>query len=163
LSVRIHELHYSNDFVGYACAISAITEIPILLVITRCYKKFGIIKIIIFAGLMMSLRMILCSQAAGIEMILAAQLLHGFTYMTVHYSTITYINDELPADSKSFGQSLLAVSQSGFGSIIGSIGGGYVSDAAGIAPAYALIGLSVLAVTMLSILAGFIRYRLKKA
>lgn len=161
LSLRIRELHYSNDFVGYACAIAAVTEIPILLVITKFYKKIGIIKIILFAGLLMSLRMILCSRAAGIEMILIAQLLHGLTFMTVHYSTITYMNDELPPDLKSFGQSLLAVFQSGFGSIIGSIGGGYISDVAGIAQAYAVIGFAILAITLLSILAGFIRYRLK--
>jgi MFS transporter, PPP family, 3-phenylpropionic acid transporter len=159
LSVRINQLHFSNDFVGYACGLAAITEIPILIVISKYYKKYGIINIILFAGFMMATRMIICSFATSIEVLLAAQLLQGFTYMTVHFSTITYINEDLPSNAKSFGQSLLAISQSGFGSILGSIGGGYVSNAVGIAPVFGIIGFSLLAISSVCVMGKFIRLK----
>lgn len=151
LGLRINELHYSNDFIGYASGLASLTEIPVLAMMPRCYKKFGIVNIILFAGFMLSARLIICFFATDIVMILASQLLQGFTYMTVHYSTINYINDNLPHNAKSFGQSLLAISQSGFGSMIGTFGGGCLSSAVGISPAFGIIGFSLLAISAVCI------------
>lgn len=147
MGIMINSLGCSNDFLGFTCGLAAITEIPVLLLMPRLYKRFGVVKIVIFAGLMMSARLIICSFAGDIAAVMAAQLLQGVSYMTVHYSTINYINDELPQNAKSFGQSLLAVSQSGFGSIIGSVGGGYLSGVAGISTSYGIIGFSLLAIS----------------
>lgn len=148
LSIRINALHYSNEFIGYSCGIAALTEIPVLVVMPKIYRKYSTASIIVFAGIMMAVRMIICSFAGSITGIFAAQLLQGFSYMTVHYSTVNFVNDELPPNAKSSGQGLLAVFQSGFGSIAGNLGGGSASNVIGITPVYGVIGFSLLAVSL---------------
>jgi predicted MFS family arabinose efflux permease len=61
---------------------------------------------------------------------------------------VTYINREIPATHKAVGQSVLVIAQSGISSILGNIGGGYVSEWLGIRQTYLLIAGIVFAVTI---------------
>ena len=67
--------------------------------------------------------------------------------MPVTYSAITYINNRMPVEYKTSGQSLLALVQAGAGNITGSILGGVLSDRFGIGHSYFIFALVAFAAT----------------
>jgi len=149
IGVYIKNMHYSSFYIGLAMCISAASEVPILLCIQRRYVKFGAINILIFSGFMMGLRMLILFFASNIAMVLLSQVLQGVTYMTLHYSTIMFMNEHAPWNMKSTSQSLLAVFQAGFGSILGSIGGGYFCGRVGISATYGYFSASLFILTLI--------------
>lgn len=150
LSMRVRELNFSNDFVGYCFGLAALTEVPVIIVMPKLYRRFGHHRMLYTAGLATALRLIICLFASDIKLIIAAQLLQGLAYMTVYYATVTYVSENLPDDAKSFGQGLLAVAQTGFGSILGCVGGGLICNNLSITTGYGIFGFLVLFVTVTS-------------
>jgi PPP family 3-phenylpropionic acid transporter len=154
--MRVRELNFSNDFVGYCFGLAALTEVPVIIIMPRLYRKLGHYKMLFTAGFATALRLIICLFASDIKLIIAAQLLEGLAYMTVYFATVTYVSENLPDDSKSFGQGLLAVAQTGFGSILGCVGGGLIGNSAGITTGYGIFGFLILIVTVVSMTAKYI-------
>lgn len=141
----------SGTLLGIALCASSISEVPVLILITKFSRQFdriNIVTIITAAGLLLGLRMLLYFFAQNIGMIILAQTMQGITSMTIFYSMVTYINREIPATHKAVGQSALVIAQSGISSILGNIGGGYVSEWLGIRQTYLLIAGIVFAVTI---------------
>jgi len=64
--------------------------------------------------------------------VLALQILHGFIFIVLAYSMATYINNEMPPELKASGQTVNSVIGLGISRIIGSTGGGVISDLIGI-------------------------------
>lgn len=151
LGVYIKHMHYSSFYIGLAMCISAASEVPILLSIRKRYVRFGAINILMFSGFMMGLRLLICFFASNIALILVAQALQGVTFMTLHYSTIMFMNEKVPWNLKSSGQSLLTVSQSGMGSMLGCVGGGLLSNKAGISASYGYLSAATFILTLICV------------
>ncbi|MDR3644717.1 MAG: MFS transporter [Clostridia bacterium] len=161
IGVYITKMHYNSFYIGLAMCTAALSEIPVLLFIQKKYLRFGAVNILIFGAFLMSLRLLLLFLATNIVMIIIAQAMQGVSYMTLHYSAIMFMNDEVPSHLKSTGQSLLAMAQAGLGSMLGSIGGGYVSGITSISTVYGL--LSILAFSLACASLGIVVFTRKKA
>ena len=81
---------------------------------------------------MVALRFFLLFLAHDMTLVIAAQLLNGVTYMFVYYSCVTFINKNVDETLKATGQSMLTIVQTGIGSVMGNIFGGYIANQIGI-------------------------------
>lgn len=158
LGVYMVDMGYSQNTIGLINSVSALSEVPTLLFINRIIKKFGPMKILFASCIILSLRILLITQGS-LTFILLAQLLQGISYMTIYFSCAVYINENVMPGKQSQGQSALTMIQTGLGSIIGNIAGGYLVDLMGIKSAYTFMSASILstAIIIVAILAAYKR------
>ncbi|WP_343209414.1 MFS transporter [Anaerolentibacter hominis] len=148
LGMYVVSIGQPQSTIGILNSISALSEIPILICINKMSKKFGAIRILIFACIMLSLRIFLVTLGV-LPAFMLAQAMQGLTYMTVHFCCVAWIYDNVLEGRVSQGQSMLAMLQMGAGAILGSILGGFVVDNLGLKTAYLTISGCVLTLTLL--------------
>lgn len=146
LGVYLHDSGYGQGILGWMNCASALSEIPALLLINRLIKKFGSIKILTSSCIILSLRIFLVTMGT-LPFFFTAQILQGISYMTIYFSCAVYINDNVKPGKQALGQSALAITQMGIGSIIGNIAGGHLVGFLGIRNAYILMSIVILFIT----------------
>ncbi len=148
LGVYILDLGYGQSTLGWINCFAALSEVPTLVFINRLIRRFGSMKILLGSCFILSLRIFL-TTSGSLPVIFASQLLHGTSYMTIYFSCAVYINDNVRPGKQSQGQSFLAIVQTGIGSIVGNIAGGYLVRQLGISPAYGFMAASIVGVAFL--------------
>lgn len=151
---------YTQMELGILNFISAVSEIPILLVIDRVSKKGDVIKLMVFACLMTAIRIVLFTGNGIIEMVIS-QFLQGVTYMTAYYCASTYISTHVREGYISQGQGYLGVIQLGIGAVIGTLGGGMAIEHFGYKKGYLLVALAI-AATAITIGIGYLCMNIRK-
>lgn len=137
-----------QNLVGLLSAVSAMSEIPILLVSTKLIERFGELSLLMLSGFMAALRLLLVGTGI-VPFMIAGQLLQSVSYMTVYYSCVTYIANHVRPGCEARGQSIFAVVQSGLSVVIANVAGGIACDALGIQNSfYAFALLTVLVNTV---------------
>ena len=150
------ELGFGSSLIGVLSCISALSEVPILLFAKKLMDRFGEIPLLIFSGIMMSLR--LCLTGMGmVPAMISAQLLQSVTYMTTYICCTQYISKHVRAGKMSQGQSALAIVQSGLAAVVSNLFGGMLVDAVGTRQAFFAVAAGVLAVALLVGGAYFLR------
>lgn len=157
MGVYIGEMGYDQQLIGVANFVSAASEIPILIGAGWIMKRFSAMQILLFSCLMMGVRMVLLT-GESVGFVVASQLLQSVTYMTTYYSCVLFISKNTYPDKRSQGQSLLAMVQSGFASVVGSMLGGAVMERFGSRVSYWLMAGFVVGMT-LAVLAAYRVYR----
>ncbi|MCL2057424.1 MAG: MFS transporter [Oscillospiraceae bacterium] len=143
IGVYIQELGYSSREIAMSSFVSALSEIPVLLLIDRALRRFPVTGVSLFCGFIMTVRLLMLAMAQGIGMVYLTQVGNGLSFMALYYCCATFINKEMEEDMKSTGQGLLAFVQMGLGTSIGNILGGYISQFAGMRYAYLYYGLGL--------------------
>lgn len=146
--VYIQSLGYTQAEIGVMNAVSAMSEVPVLLLIAWFTKKFGTIKLMAFACVMMSLRVFLAT-GENLWIMGVSQAMHGLTYMICHYSSAVYISKNVIPGNEAKGMSLYSIVQIPVGAVLGNICGGFLCENLGFHDAYVtasciLAGLTVL-------------------
>lgn len=131
-SIYYKDMGADNTILGWAVFIAAVSEIFFLLFGDRVIARYGIKLTLFGAAFVAVVRWALLGVVNNIYIVLVLQVLHGFIFIVLAYSMATYINREVPRELKASGQTLNAVIGLGFARIIGSIGGGMLSDRVGI-------------------------------
>lgn len=121
-----------NNLLGWAMFISATSELPFLFFADRIIKKMGIKNTLLCSAAVCSVRWVILFFAKNIILILALQVLHGYTYIVLSYCLATYINDNVPSNLKASGQALNGLVSMGISRTVGSILGGILGDTVGI-------------------------------
>ena len=158
LTIHIRNLGLSNTAVGIAWLISAISEIPVLLLVDRVLKKHSPPRLLLVAGLMLAVRLFLTSSATGFAGIAVAQCFHGLSMMTSFYAGMQFINREIPEELKASGVGLLTLIQAGLAPILSSVTGGWLADQLSIPTVLRFNMVFVLVCTC----AGFILYTARR-
>ena len=91
---------------GVLSAVSAASEIPILLVSSKLVRRFGEMNLLIFSCFMAALRLVLVGTGI-VPVMVCGQLLQSVSYMTVYYSCVTYIANHTYEDCRARGPSWL--------------------------------------------------------
>ena len=150
------ELGFGSSLIGVLSCISALSEVPILLFAKKLMDRFGEIPLLIFSGVMMSLR--LCLTGMGmVPAMISAQLLQSVTYMTTYICCTQYISKHVRAGKMSQGQSALAIVQSGLAAVASNLFGGMLVDAVGTRQAFLAVAAGVLVAALLVGGAYFLR------
>ncbi|WP_292598831.1 MFS transporter [Mesotoga sp. UBA6090] len=126
--------------VGIVFAITALSEIPFLLVADRIIEKIGSMKILLFGMAVIGVRMILVSFATNVYALYLVESLHGLTYILMYYSLFHFIHYGLSGRRQIFAQSVFWIVRSGLTFIVGSIGGGIIIDTFSVFIAFRLFG-----------------------
>jgi Major Facilitator Superfamily. len=148
MGVYALKLGSSEDMIALINCLAALSEIPVLFLINKLLRKVSTMKLIAFSSVLLGLRMFIVT-AGGIEFVLFAQFLHGLTYMTVYYSIAVYISKKVKSTNQSKGQSALTIVQTGLGSIVGNIIGGYLVDRFGLIAAYQYMGALIIIISLM--------------
>lgn len=143
LGVYLIDLGFDNGTIGVMNCISALSEVPVLLLINRLRKRFGIIHLLLLAVSLCALRLFLVSTGQ-IAWMMGAQVLQGPSYMVSYFSCVMYVNENVLDQKISQGQSVLTAVQSGLGAICGSLIGGFTAQRLGIQTGFVMVGLAIL-------------------
>lgn len=131
-SIYYQQLGASSALIGWAAFISGISEIPFLLWAHILLKKIKTHHALLFAGSLASIRWLLLGLTKSPSLVLILQSMHGLIYIVIIVSLATYINESVPKELKASGQALNGIFGMGIARVIGSLFGGYLSDAFGI-------------------------------
>jgi len=126
--------------VGIVFAITALSEIPFLLVADRIIERIGSMKILLFGMAVIGVRMILVSFATNVYALYLVESLHGLTYILMYYSLFHFIHYGLSGRQQILAQSVFWIVRSGLTFIVGSIGGGIIIDAFSVFFAFRFFG-----------------------
>lgn len=121
----------SSSLVGLMMFFSAVSEIPILMLIHRMIKRLGIRGTLILAGCVTVLRWLLLAVLHQPAPILFVNLLHGMGYTGFSYCIITYIGKTMPHELRATGQSLNALLGNVVSKVLFGFLGGFASQSFG--------------------------------
>ncbi len=161
IGVYMVKLNLSEGLIGYISCIAALSEIPILFLINRVLRKISIMKLTIFSCLILSIRFFIVT-GGSIGFIIIAQSLHGLTYMIMYICCAVYISKNVKQENQSKGQSILAIIQTGIGSIVGNIVGGFFVDQFGLNLAYQYIAIIIISFSGIILILQLITHQKSK-
>lgn len=147
--IHFNELGADNSLLGWANCIAIFSEIPFLIFAEKIYRKLGIHRIFIYSAFISGLRWLLLGLVKTTTLILAIQLLHGFSFITFTYSIVIYTYYTTPKKLRSSGQSLIGVIRMGIASMSGNFFGGLLSDMIGIRKVFFYSSLLVFTLSIL--------------
>lgn len=137
------ELGFGQSLVGVLSAVSALSEVPILLFAGLIVRRFGEMRLLIASCFFMVLRIVLIGVGVVPTMVIG-QLMQSVTYMTVYYSCTRYVAGHVLPGRQSQGQSILVMVQSGMAMLVANLAGGVIGDAFGMQMSFYLSALLVL-------------------
>lgn len=126
------QLGATSQMVGMLSFVSAMSEIPFFWYAYKIEKRFGIEKVMLFAGIATALRWFLLFFVSNHYLVLAINLLSGCGYVGFSYCLIKYINDTVPKGMRATAQSLNAILGTIFSRIIFAPLGGVLGDMFGV-------------------------------
>ena len=159
LSVYATDLHYGSQTIGLLQVVSAMSEVPMLLFISKLKVRFGTFRLLLFASFMIGVRLLLAGSTGTIAMVFVAQTTQSLSGILMYYCCITYISANVSERHKSRGQVLYTVLLGGVASALGNLIGGALSQAYGIR--YGYIGMGAVVCTF-TIAFAFVIWRLMK-
>ena len=135
----------TGALLGWANLISALAEVPFLLVGDRVFRRWGAAGTVAVATLALCARWLLTGLGESIWALFAAQLLHGLGYIAISLSMALYIQSAVAREARASGQALLNVFCYGLARVLGSWLGGAAARAFGEAGGFIACALLCLA------------------
>ena len=153
-SIQIVALGGSPGLVGIAWAFGAAVEVPFMFAFPRIAARVGTERLVVLGSLAFALRAALAALAADPTALVAIAPLEGLGFAGVFVGGVTVIAARAPAGLGGTAQGLFSAS-AGLATIIGSVAGGALAAALGIAglfdvcAAAGLVGTALVAVALL--------------
>lgn len=116
---------------GIASAVSAVVELPAMILFSRLVKRFGCRRLLQVSGLFFAIKSILFFMAQSVGMIYAAQLLQAGGYALFIPASVYYVGRLLDKADMMKGQSLVTTAVT-LGGVFSSIIGGRLLDIYGV-------------------------------
>ncbi len=148
------ELGYGQGLVGVLSAVSAMSEVPILLVSDRLVRRFGVLPLLKLACVAMAARLVLVGTGV-VPLMVAAQLLQSVSYMTVYYATVTFVSRHARPGAEARAQGVLVAVQAGLATVVANFAGGIICDAVGTSTGYVVAAaVTLAAVLVIALVSG---------
>lgn len=129
---KIIELGGADKELGYAIALAAVGEIPILFIMNRCVQRFRLSFIYITATLCLFARGLLMLTAQSMSMVMLSELLEAFTYAFFIAVSLEMINRIVPRAIRTTAVTVEVAVTNGLSGIIGTFIGGILVDRFGV-------------------------------
>jgi len=159
-------LYLTSDLGGSASVLGilmfamAALEVIFMLGGEKLVNRFGLNSLLVYAGIVSLVRWVLTYLVTDPTTQIFVQMLHGISYMVVHFCLINYIHQCVPPEVSTTGQTLYALVYNGLARILPSLIGGYLSALYGIRFLF-LIAIIMLVVSLV-LLAFLIHYSKRK-
>lgn len=145
-------LGFSSETIAGLWAEGALAEVVLFFWGAPLVRRLGPARLIALGGMAGVLRWTVIAATGALPFLVAAQLLHAFTFGAAHLGAMHYLSRHLPAEHAATGQTLYAASVSGLGfglvtiaagSLYAAIGGGAYLAMAAIALAGAVAAVFI--------------------
>lgn len=156
-AIYSEEVGISRQLLGLGIMAGSFSQFPFMLFFDWLYKKLGIVKILLFSGLIFTIRWFLYAVALTPNTIILLWLLHGGNYMVLYLCLAEYVSTNVAKELRTRGQMVNAIILSGISSIFGSTIGGIISQAIGIGSTFLLSSV----ICLFAVTGFFIITRLK--
>ncbi len=120
-----------ESIMGLALTIGTMAELPILFFISNFIKKYTSYSLLIFSTAITCLRFLLLALIPNPTLVLAIQLLNGFTFPLLSVAGVTYVDDHAPEGFRATAQGLFNGAVLGVGAAVGGFAGGVLFDRLG--------------------------------
>lgn len=154
-SLRVIELGGDARLVGIAWAVTAITEIPAMLVFRRLSRRISVERLLVIGAAIFVARSVLWSVTDTAEALVVIAGLGGPGFGLFLVGTVAYVSARAPAHLQATAQALFAGVVFALGNIVGAVVAGVVAGALGlaavfpVASAIAIAGAGIVAVAVL--------------
>lgn len=146
LTLYLKEHGVSAQWIGWSPMISALSEIPVFLLLGKYADRFRELPLLAFSGFAYTLRYILTAVLEQPVLIIFVQAMHSITFGIFMITAIRYLTQLVPDEFRSSGQALYTVVWSGIaGMSSGMIGGWIYNDFGGNAVYYTAATLGFIA------------------
>jgi len=145
LFLYLEEIGFSRSLMGISITIATLSELPVLFFSGRLVSRLGARRMVLFAMLVYSIRLLALSLTQSHAAILALQLLHGATFAALWVAGVAYASEMAPPGLGATAQGMLFSAMFGWGGIIGALAGGLLFDAIGPVLTFRWIALAALA------------------
>ncbi|UUZ94769.1 MFS transporter [Paenibacillus sp. P25] len=129
----------SMEVIGIGLAIGSFAQFPFMIFFQRFYDRFGIRNILLFSGLIHTLRWGLYAFSLTPFTYLLSWVMHGGTYILFYMCLAEYVNKHVVKELKATGQMLNSVIQLSVSKIIGGMLGGFYAAKFGFHSAFVLL------------------------
>jgi PPP family 3-phenylpropionic acid transporter len=119
------------DAVGMLWALSAVAEIPMILVSKSIINRFGALRTLAVSGLAVSFRLLLYAFFPVKAAVIFAQLLHSPGYGLFHPAAVAFIASCVPPERRALGMTLYISLGTGLPAFLGNIAGGFIVEHSG--------------------------------
>ncbi len=136
----------TSALLGWCYLVSALSEVPFLLLADKLFDKLGAGKLMCISALALTVRWIILGTITNVMWVVASQVLHGWGFIVMTVSMSKYVSATVPEELRARGQMLLAVVGFGVARVVGSLGGGLLANGLGMQHGfYVTAGVAALA------------------
>lgn len=128
INLYLKEIGATNGQVGLNFALQSLSELPLFYFGQRLIRRYGPQRLIVFAMVVTSLRLLFMWQNQSPTFALMAALSHGVSFSLFLVSIIEYMRRLIPPAYRATGQSLIWAFYFGAGTTFGNILTGILSD-----------------------------------
>ncbi len=153
-SIYLRKLDVPLYGIGLIWALGPLSELFFFMYSDRFSHRLGVKGLLVISQIAVVLRLGILSAAPPLWIIILSQLLHSLTFGANHLGAVTFVNDSLPPQLRSSGQTILAATAVGFGTAVGCTASGYLFDVVGIFVTFAIAAM-VAAVGLCFLLIAF--------
>lgn len=121
----------NGNRLGLCYLISAISEMPFLLMADKLFDRLGAGKLMVSAALALSIRWLLLALTQSPAIAMFSQVFHGWGFIVITVSMAKFISQTVPKSLQASGQMLLAIATFGIARTVGNLGGGLLAEAIG--------------------------------
>jgi MFS transporter, PPP family, 3-phenylpropionic acid transporter len=140
------------ELLGFGIMIGSFSQFPFMLGFDKIYARFGIVKIMAFAGIIYSLRWFLYLFVDVYAVFIVIWILHGGTFILLYLCISHYMHDTVKPELRTRGQAMNHIMLFGASAIIGSFIGGIISSHIGLRNTFGGCAAFCLVVTLIFIL-----------
>jgi PPP family 3-phenylpropionic acid transporter len=130
-SIHLQMLGGAATLVGYANALSALSELPVLRYSQKLLRWIGAWGSMMLGGLTYAVRWALVGIAGQPLAVLLTQAMHGLSFGAFLVGSVAYADERAPAGLNATAQALLTAASFGLGAALGAGAGGWAFDALG--------------------------------
>lgn len=124
LTISLKQLGAGEEIIGWALLASALSEIPVLFILSRYGDKFKELPLLALGSLMYALRFLLMSLADHPGSMIAIQAMHSISFGVFYVTSVRYITRIIPDRLRATGLAIFTVVwSSASGSLSGTFGG----------------------------------------
>jgi PPP family 3-phenylpropionic acid transporter len=139
-SIHLTQLGFGHTFIGLCWAVASSSEILVMILSRRIFKRFALPSVLWFSMLAAALRWFALARVQSAPAIVLTQLAHALTYGTFHMASILYTDALAPEEVKTLAQSVNNALTYGLGLMVGFFISGSLYETMGASALFAVSG-----------------------
>lgn len=128
LSIYLYEIGASQALIGYSWTVSALSEIPIFILLGLYGNRFKELPLLALASFAYFIRYVLMSLTTDPHYVIMIQSMHSISFGIFLFTAFRYITQIVPDQFRASGQAIFAIVWTSMAGLISSLLGGLVFD-----------------------------------